>query len=68
MGQGKKKDLGDSREEKIGWLEKTRGRWRDLSPYLEGNTLHYIKAGEIKQIVFARREDAEERLEEMKDI
>lgn len=37
-------------------------------PYLEGNTLHHIKAGEIKQIVFARREDAEERLEEMKDI
>ena len=36
-------------------------------PYLEGNTLHYIKAGKVKQIVFASREDAEERLAEMKE-
>lgn len=35
-----------------------------LSAY---NTLHYIKAGKVKQIVFARREDAEERLAEMKE-
>ena len=35
--------------------------------YLEGNTLHYIKAGKVKQIVFARREDAEERLSEMEE-
>ena len=27
---------------------------------MTGNTLHYIKAGKVKQIVFARREDAEE--------
>lgn len=41
--------------------------WEEIHyPYLEGNTLHYIKTGEAKQIVFARREDAEERLEEMK--
>ncbi len=44
--------------------------WQEIHyPYLEGgNTLHYIKNGETKQIVFARREDAEERLEEMKKI
>lgn len=42
--------------------------WKEVHyPYLEGNTLHYIKAGKVKQIVFARREDAEERLEEMKE-
>lgn len=42
--------------------------WQEIHyPYLEGNTLHYIKAGEIKQIVFARREDAEERLREMEE-
>lgn len=28
---------------------------------------HYIKAGKVKQIVFASREDAEERLAEMKE-
>ena len=33
----------------------------------EENTLHYIKAGKVKQIVFASREDAEERLAEMKE-
>ena len=43
--------------------------WQEIHyPYLEGNTLHYIKNGETMQIVFARREDAEERLEEMKKI
>ena len=42
--------------------------WKEIHyPYLEGNTLHYIKAGKVKQIVFARREDAEERLAEMKE-
>ncbi len=42
--------------------------WEEIHyPYLERNTLHYIKAGEVKQVVFARREDAEERLEEMKE-
>lgn len=42
--------------------------WKEIHyPYLEGNTLHYIKAGKVKQIVFARREDAEERIEEMKE-
>ena len=41
--------------------------WEEIHyPYLEGNTLHYIKAGEVKQSIFARREDAEERLKEMK--
>ena len=43
--------------------------WQEIHyPYLEGNTLHYIKNGETMQIVFARREDAEEILEEMKKI
>ena len=42
--------------------------WEEIHyPYLEGNTLHYIKAGKVKQIVFASREDAEERLAEMKE-
>ena len=42
--------------------------WKEIHyPHLEGNTLHYIKAGKVKQIVFARREDAEERLAEMKE-
>ena len=42
--------------------------WQEIHyPYLEGNALHYIKSGEVKQIVFARREDAEERLREMKE-
>lgn len=42
--------------------------WKEIHyPYLEGNTLHYIKIGKVKQIVFARQEDAEERLEEMKE-
>lgn len=42
--------------------------WKEIYyPHLEGNTLHYIKAGKVKQIVFARREDAEERLAEMKE-
>lgn len=42
--------------------------WEELHyPYLEGNTLYYIKDGKVKEIVFARREDAEERLEEMKE-
>ena len=42
--------------------------WKEIHyPHLEGNTLHYIKAGKGKQIVFARREDAEERLAEMKE-
>lgn len=42
--------------------------WEELYyPYLEGNTLHYIKDGKVKQIVFARREDAEERLSEMEE-
>ena len=41
--------------------------WEELHyPYLEGNTLYYIKDSKVKQIIFARREDAEERLEEMK--
>ena len=40
---------------------------RDHHPFLTGNTLHYIKAGKVKQIVFARREDAEERLSEMEE-
>lgn len=42
--------------------------WQEIHyPFLTGNTLHYIKAGKVKQIVFARREDAEERLAEMKE-
>lgn len=42
--------------------------WKEIHyPYLEDNTLYYIKAGEVKQIIFAKREDAEERLKEMKE-
>lgn len=42
--------------------------WQEIHyPYLEGNTIYYIKAGKVKQIVFARREDAEERLGEMEE-
>ena len=42
--------------------------WQEIHyPFLTGNTLHYIKAGKVKQIVFARREDAEERLSEMEE-
>lgn len=42
--------------------------WKEIHyPYLTGNTIHYIKAGKVKQIVFSSREDAEERLEEMKE-
>lgn len=42
--------------------------WKEIHyPYLEGNTLHYIKAGKVKQIIFSSREDAEERLAEMKE-
>ena len=42
--------------------------WKEIHyPYLEGNTLHYIKAGKVKQIIFSIQEDAEERLREMKE-
>ncbi|HBB46742.1 MAG TPA: hypothetical protein DCZ78_07925 [Blautia sp.] len=42
--------------------------WKEIHyPFLTGNTLHYIKNGKVKQIVFARREDAEERLSEMEE-
>lgn len=42
--------------------------WKEIHyPFLTGNTLHYIKAGKVKQIVFARREDAEEGLSEMEE-
>ena len=42
--------------------------WQEIHyPYLTGNTIHYIKAGKVKQIIFSSREDAEERLAEMKE-
>jgi hypothetical protein len=42
--------------------------WKEIHyPYLTGNTIHYIKAGKVKQIIFSSREDAEERLAEMKE-
>jgi hypothetical protein len=42
--------------------------WKEIHyPYLTGNTIHYIKAGKVKQIIFSSREDAEERLREMKE-
>ena len=42
--------------------------WEEIHyPYRIDNSVYYLKDGEAKQIVFARREDAEERLEEMKE-
>ena len=42
--------------------------WQEIHyPYLEGNTIYYIKAGKVKQIIFSSREDAEERLSEMEE-
>ena len=42
--------------------------WQEIHyPYLEGNTIYYIKAGKVKQTIFSSREDAEERLSEMEE-
>lgn len=42
--------------------------WATLRyPYLEDNTIYYLRDGKVQQNVFARREDAEKRLKEMKE-
>lgn len=36
-------------------------------PYLESNTIYYLRDGKVQQNIFARREDAERRFKEMKE-
>lgn len=42
--------------------------WTTLRyPYLESNTIYYLRDGKVQQNVFVRREDAERRFKEMKE-